>query len=341
MESNEMSRALLPLFFLLVVVVMTSLKWKPNLQLQQNKSHVPTTNHSLPMKVPFILIRRGDEKEANKALYQSFEKYRAEVSRTMKGLSTHLEQAMVLEHANKLPTYARLSTKIETRIKNISQCFEKDETVLKTILLPIENIVIALPEKSSNTKKEQDSSSSSPNEESGLPKLNPSTLFQTSKIRKLEEENAYDMTAQVVAHLVRDWTRAGAIIRTNIYGWICSQLINRSTIRGPILVPGAGMGRLAYDIYSNGFTVEANELSPVMAAAANAILMRNVAGSLHPFTSDPLSNEVNSERRYDTVAFPDTLLAKSNHGSLSYTIGDFVSDYYLNQAGSFSAVCTF
>jgi SAM-dependent methyltransferase len=70
-----------------------------------------------------------------------------------------------------------------------------------------------------------------------------------------------------------------------------------------ILVPGAGLGRLAFDLYQQGYQVEANEISPVMVAAANAILQRNITGALHPFGLDYMSNEVDSSRRYDEINF--------------------------------------
>ena len=114
-----------------------------------------------------------------------------------------------------------------------------------------------------------------------------------------------------------------------------------------VLVPGAGMGRLAYDIYhQGGYHVEANELSPSMAAAASAILQRKITnGSIHPYVLDIMANEVNSERRYDMVHFPDvTIQDHTDVGSLSYTVGDFVgrndNRYYNQRWGYFDALVT-
>jgi hypothetical protein len=115
----------------------------------------------------------------------------------------------------------------------------------------------------------------------------------------------------------------------------------------PVLVPGAGMGRLAYDLYQHGYTVEANELSPVMAAAAHGILQRNSTGVLHPFALDIMSNEVDSSRRYDAIEFPDTRIdddigssGGKGGGTLSFTIGDFCGDYYFSQDNVFGAIVT-
>jgi carnosine N-methyltransferase len=181
---------------------------------------------------------------------------------------------------------------------------------------------------------------------------------------------------QIVAHLVRDWTRLGTNLRRNLYGW-CRQQLNQhvhnnnnnnntssSSSSSPsskvVFVPGAGMGRLSFDIWQDGYTVEANELSPVMAAAAHGILQRNIQGTIHPFVLDTLANEVNVERRYDSVKFPDVSLPNNNHNNnknnmdshttnnnnnnnnntLSFTIGDFVGGYYASQSNVFDAVVT-
>ena len=90
------------------------------------------------------------------------------------------------------------------------------------------------------------------------------------------------------------------------------------------------MGRLAYDLYQRGYRVEANELSPSMAAAASSILHEQASGTFHPYVLDGMANEVDSERRFDTLRFPDISIQGNSNGSLSYTVGDFVgnNDFY-------------
>ncbi len=207
----------------------------------------------------------------------------------------------------------------------------------------------------------------------------PPTLFRMGSSddhrAMLELEfHSYDSASQIVAHIVRDWTKTGRPIRRSLYDWCCIQVEtflpptrwNRrtdvdggatlSSRRGEslsILVPGAGMGRLAYELCQRGHHVEANELSPSMAAAACAILQRRVSGSLHPFVLDAMANEVDSSRRYDAVSFPDIDLQPRSlgkneprsNGSLSYTVGNFVGStgddsYYRTRSGHFDAVVT-
>jgi N2227-like protein len=80
----------------------------------------------------------------------------------------------------------------------------------------------------------------------------------------------YNTVSQVVAHLVRDWSADGAVIRQSLYDWCVQAVRDRARefheppappqtdgARGlsdafftnlSILVPGAGLGRLAYDL---------------------------------------------------------------------------------------------
>jgi carnosine N-methyltransferase len=192
----------------------------------------------------------------------------------------------------------------------------------------------------------------------------------------------YDSALQVVAHVVRDWSTAGQSVRESLYTWCRQQLQQHlpivttassssrsfaaaATVAQPrVLVPGAGLGRLAWELmmYDN-YNVQAVEVSLTMAAAAATILQRrghrhNDDGyndekqrqqqqqqrhqyHLYPFVNDHLSNEVDSERRYDSIQFPDVHIHVDNNddndnenydgrrrandkGFLSYTVGDFL-----------------
>jgi carnosine N-methyltransferase len=140
------------------------------------------------------------------------------------------------------------------------------------------------------------------------------------------ETHSYDSAFQIFAHLVRDWTDEGSRIRHSLYDWCCLQVKRYAPYKARILVPGAGMGRLAYELYRQGHFVEANELSPSMAAAAYSIFDRKLSGFVHPYVLDVMANEVDSGRRYDMAFFPDVSLVSATRegGSLSYTVGNFV-----------------
>lgn len=111
--------------------------------------------------------------------------------------------------------------------------------------------------------------------------------------------------------------------------------------------PGAGLGRLARDIaLMTGYSVEANEISIVMAAAAHKLLHGEVSGVIHPFALDFFTNEVNGDVRQQEVSFPDkgytsSIIMSSSSGTLSYTVGDFVETYVKKERrGTFDAIVT-
>ena len=144
-----------------------------------------------------------------------------------------------------------------------------------------------------------------------------------------EESSAYDSATQVMAHITRDWTSLGQSVRQRTYDWCRDQLTGLSK-GSSILVPGAGLGRLAYDLACDGHSVEANDSSLLMSSAAYAILRRKVRGKLYPFLMDFFTNEVDSEQRYDAVRFPDAAMHDEMKGNLSYTIGDFALTYSMS-----------
>jgi hypothetical protein len=229
----------------------------------------------------------------------------------------------------------------------------------------------------SRSSSSSSSSSSSPPQHKSIFRLVPPGGYDNNNNNNINNRamleldlHSYDSASQIVAHIVRDWTVIGGPIRLSLYDWCCNQVETylppgsrgtTSTTTRPlsILVPGAGMGRLAYDLYNRGHNVEANELSPSMAAAASAILTRRVKGTLHPFVLDSMNNEVNSNRRFDAVPFPDVDIPSNQHsgrrrgvngqplnGSLSYTVGNFVGGnddsyyYYRTKSGQYDAIVT-
>merc|ERR1711971_301196 len=145
---------------------------------------------------------------------------------------------------------------------------EHDEHVLKQLLGNF-TYVLALPDKPADVVRDDDDK----NEENVSE--GRSVLFQLSNpnIRDVNESetHSYDSAAQIWAHLVRDWTVEGRQIRHIIYEWCYQQMEIYSFKAATVLVPGAGMGRLAYDLSRRGYHVEANEISPSMAVAASTV----------------------------------------------------------------------
>jgi hypothetical protein len=181
-----------------------------------------------------------------------------------------------------------------------------------------------------------------------------------------KENEGYDTALQVIHHTARDWTYGAMTCRDETIGWIVRAIIEYSSggvhnhnggndlLR--VLVPGAGLGRLAYDISTCRHLIEKNGVIPIVEANDSSVTMifaaQNVLKMLQkhqqqqqgekvttifPFVSDPQINEIDGSKRFEMEVFPDEAAIESyksysdvTEGSdpnLSFTIGDFVSTY--------------
>jgi len=251
-------------------------------------------------------------------------------------------------NGNKIPLLL-LSSKIQDRIASTAEILEADGFVLEKLLEPFQ-FVTGLPgcvdHSYTNSARDIDI---------GI----HSDLFEN------EESSSYDSAMHVITHIARDWSNLGKSLRHSLYDWCVTQLLTiqhdtqhehnshinemNSVNLSPILVPGAGLGRLAHNIAAVGFNVEANEISIIMSVAAHKFLHGIARGSIHPFAIDLLLNEVDSSRRYQEVSFPDDndnlnnpkMEMPQSPGSLSYTVGDFVETYATRQhKGRYGSVVT-
>lgn len=288
--------------------------------------------------------------------------------------------------SNKSP--AALSTQIERKISKVAELLEQNALVLEGILKPFpvtiglsrfSNVELSplTPDVKSASLDDPDSflgfSETLPPLARYIPPYNPSkqgsTYFGS-------EELPYEDAAQIIAHITRDWTVDGTSIRMMTHNWIVDQLwkhhkqlvgstckLSQRSIYSPVLVAGAGMGRLAYniaftyeEIYAQSeisenytkqhyfpFEVEAVDSSIVMASAAHHILNDDTEQyKVYPFVNDPFVNEVDTEKRWQPMHFPEKKVISSlkhwkhepqqyetiiNEPFLAYTIGDFVTTY--------------
>lgn len=89
-----------------------------------------------------------------------------------------------------------------------------------------------------------------------------------SEVRTLSE--GLDKVQSVFKQLMRDWSTLGEAERKQCYNPIIEEImleypedrVNRSNI--DILVPGAGLGRLAFEIAARGFNCQGNEFNLFM-----------------------------------------------------------------------------
>jgi N2227-like protein len=306
----------------------------------QNSTHRPLSS----AMIPFLFL----EEPSWRDLHVMVEKYREDSARLLHGLSQSLELALHSEREMGLPEESQsplFSKFLKSKIDRVATALEHNEEELKKLMKPFP-VRLMLPTSSTSSSSPSASGTTAKNT---IHKNNtPNNLFTIPKSygKHDVDKNAYDCGAQVIAHMVRDWTPLGKPVRAHTYAWCCQMSLQY--IRSPgasILVPGAGLGRLAFELFQSSFAVEANELSLSMATAAQAILQDHQHGILYPFALDGLANEVIAEQRFDTTEYPDTIAVLSttdSRGSLSYTVGaDFVHAYrWQRPPSTFAGVVT-
>jgi len=190
-----------------------------------------------------------------------------------------------------------------------------------------------VPSATSSESSSSSSSSSTVGEYDDLGQLmGNGGLMQDDDTNK--ENEGYDTALQIIHHTARDWTCGAMTCRDETIGWIVRAIIEYSKSGGVhnhnggnedllrVLVPGAGLGRLAYDISTcrdlieknNGVIpiVEANDSSVTMIFSAQNVLkmlqthqqqqgqVEQVA-TIFPFLSDPQINR----KRFEMETFPD------------------------------------
>ncbi|KAJ2037617.1 hypothetical protein H4S04_008530 [Coemansia sp. S16] len=138
---------------------------------------------------------------------------------------------------------------------------------------------------------------------------------------------------------VRDWSSEGADERRLTYGPLIEALEDEFSDIAPesrgdvhVLVPGAGLGRLAYDICCRGFSTQGNEFSYFMLFASNYILNSSLEERQHvvyPYIHQ-FSHVACSEDQMRAVYIPDALpsnMPYSATAEFSMTAGDFIEVY--------------
>jgi len=149
---------------------------------------------------------------------------------------------------------------------------------------------------------------------------------------------------------VRDWSEVGKEEREMCYAPILQELDKLYPKRGDnndsgldstgkstpsrnevkILCPGAGLGRLAFDIANNGFECEGNEFSLYMLLGSNYVLnkcKKKNSTEIYPWIHQ-YSNNWSIDDMTAAVKFPDINPEDlSEDAKLSMTAGDFLEVY--------------
>lgn len=177
-------------------------------------------------------------------------------------------------------------------------------------------------------------------------------------------QNDMEKARSCLNQFYREWSAAGAVERSKCFDPVVSALqaefssrqkadsnLNRSAVH--VLAPGAGLGRLVFDVCRAGFSVEGNEISYHELMAGSLVL--NHTQRVNQFTIAPFalsgSNHISRADQLRTYQVPDvhpsSELGAANDSKspaserMSMATGDFCVLYSQEDyANAFDAVTT-
>ncbi|GAA5886031.1 hypothetical protein JCM6882_004240 [Rhodosporidiobolus microsporus] len=163
-------------------------------------------------------------------------------------------------------------------------------------------------------------------------------------------ESDHERLRSTLRQCARDWSEAGKQERDATYTPILDALRSNFADWSPseraqtkVLVPGAGLGRLAWEVVRAGFTCQANEFSLHM-LIASAFLLNNTSRvnefPLHPYIHS-FSNTRTKTDLLEPCYIPDVDPAEitDSGADFSFAAGDFL-ELYGERTGSWDACVT-
>lgn len=162
--------------------------------------------------------------------------------------------------------------------------------------------------------------------------------------------SSYGSIATVNLHLLRDWSSLCDHVGTTTYGPAVEELQRLlPSCKGNVLVPGAGLGRLALALAKQGWSVEANDASRLFLTVADYLLNRPpAAASVFPL-AHLFTENWNLDAQYVEIDVPsptpfEVAGVTSAPASPAFTFvpGDFVKTYGAGCVGhrKFDAIVT-
>jgi carnosine N-methyltransferase len=178
---------------------------------------------------------------------------------------------------------------------------------------------------------------------------NPAQSTNTPEWQGASTKADLDKARSTIHQLYRDWSAEGIVERAACYNPVLADLHNyvppdngEEGIR--VLVPGAGLGRLVFEICAAGYHAEGNEISYHQLLTSSFILNHTRQANewpLYPWALN-FSNHVRREDQLRKVMIPDVHPASlRSSGSMGMTTGDFCVLYRGDEyKDAFDAVTT-
>ena len=176
--------------------------------------------------------------------------------------------------------------------------------------------------------------------------------------RGLATSNDLEKARSTLRQFYRDWSTEGASERGACYGPVLQAMHKERQTRSStmstkgtklrVLVPGAGLGRLVFELCCNGFDSEGNEISFHQLLASSYVLNFCQAANKHtlfPWVHS-FSNHRSRANHLKSVQIPDihpgmTLASVEDPGEMSMSASDFLLLYgNEEQRNGFDAVAT-
>lgn len=175
---------------------------------------------------------------------------------------------------------------------------------------------------------------------------------QEPEWRGMATSNDLEKARSTLRQFYRDWSLEGSAEREACNGPVIDALHQERSVRSSssmrVLVPGAGLGRLVFDLSCAGFDTEGNEISYHQLLASSYILNmcpKAQAHTLFPWVHS-FSNHRNRANHLKSVLVPDvhpatTLSGVESPGEMSMSASDFLCLYGNEEhRDSFDAVAT-
>ena len=254
--------------------------------------------------------QQQQEREHFMRVVKAFQDYKKDsrdrLDRTLDNLSKiSLEQQQTLEQHG-----------YQKSLKALETCINLNDMVIKDVIADVSSMFINV--------ENQEGEGEDPNIRLADPK--------EDKAKSRTHLEDHEKVQSTLKQFVRDWSRDGAKERQQCYAPILEEL--KRVFPDPkdvkVLVPGAGLGRLAFDIASLGYECQGNEFSLFMLIASNFVLNKSrerdcftIYPWIHQFT-----NQISSENMTKEVTFPDVdPNSLSENAKFSMTAGDFLEIY--------------
>ncbi|KAJ8083549.1 hypothetical protein PM082_009423 [Marasmius tenuissimus] len=149
-------------------------------------------------------------------------------------------------------------------------------------------------------------------------------------------EGDLDKVRSTLKQFVRDWSEEGKEEREIAYGPMKEALLahyhdipERERRNFRVLVPGAGLGRLAYDVANLGFACQANEFSHYMLLASYLVLNKTSqpkSHTIYPYVHT-FSNAPSRSSLLRAISIPDVVPSLPRGSNFSLVAGDFEEIY--------------